>query len=550
MKIFKSLMVLCFLVLLSLSEASALEIRTNFGSASTCNYQTRDIFIVWWDKNWDFRTEASAVLNYLANTRSACLNLNMTDPPGPDDGYYVNIYIHNNGDVFPDWAYGVGTDPDNYPYMTIPGDGMMNNLSGMYHEGFHLYQYRTPAFNYSGDEAWYIESGATWFVHYMEPGNAAEEECAVAVTIQPQLKMWAFVDNQIDHPDPWNFDVLSWTRGLHGYGEHLFLIYLTDVLGLSGEIIGQSYYTANPSFTPQEYFYNELPNWGYDMKEVFADFAAHNVTWDYPHNHDEMVAAEEKWVNDEWNVNDDNRIVREYNNTGTGGWLEVPKDPGPYGYDNYKYYPNAWAYNVYKINNSGNASYTFELDGSTDFNARFRGRIITVDGNSREYHNLAMSNEQDGSKTVSVTSAEEAIYFVVCTVPNRFEGNDFYDYRINITRETGGGTNCTAPVVNVTGTSADSISLSWNATGINSYTVYYNPSNTGWKMAASGSNSTSYVITGLTADTSCQIAVLGECSDGTKPYKIITATTEDEQNSCTAPVVNVTGTSADSISLS
>ncbi|MCP4100612.1 MAG: fibronectin type III domain-containing protein, partial [Lentisphaerae bacterium] len=85
---------------------------------------------------------------------------------------------------------------------------------------------------------------------------------------------------------------------------------------------------------------------------------------------------------------------------------------------------------------------------------------------------------------------------------------------------------CTAPVVNVTGTSADSISLSWNATGINSYTVYYNPSGAGWKMAASGSNSTSYVITGLTADTSCQIAVLGECSDGTKPYKIITATTE------------------------
>ncbi|MCP4112784.1 MAG: hypothetical protein GY749_45860, partial [Desulfobacteraceae bacterium] len=109
---------------------------------------------------------------------------------------------------------------------------------------------------------------------------------------------------------------------------------------------------------------------------------------------------------------------------------------------------------------------------------------------------------------------------------------------------------CTAPVVNVTGTSTDSISLSWNTTGINSYTVYYNPSDAGWKIAAPGLNSTSYVITGLTADTSCQIAVLGECSDGTKPYKIITATTEDEQNSCTAPVVNVTGTSADSISLS
>ncbi len=411
-----------------------------YGDASTLDSITGGSFCVWWDKNYDYSSEAANVLAGLMDAKAIAENeFGMRLPTiSLCSGFYVNVYLHNNGpDLFPDgWSLGLGTDPQGFPALTIPFNigqdppGPNGNAWAVTHEAFHLYQWDDESFPYEGDTAWYIEATANWFVHYVYPTDLIGKQDIPAFTINPQLKLWADVFNQINHPTPW--DVISWSRATHNYGAQAFFIYITDNNILPGSVIGKSFNLTNPPETPQQYLYDQMTLAGYDMKEVYADFAARNITLDYPFNG--YVQGEENfWANEQ--SNDDNRIVLTLNNTGTGGWVRVPKDSGPAGMGTYAHYPNAWAYNTYKINNSSTGSYTFELDGLPDNQAKFRGRIVVRDGNNRTYYNLDMSNQQDGRLTVNVNATDEEIYFVVAVVPDTvWTGNTFYDYSIRITK--------------------------------------------------------------------------------------------------------------------
>ncbi len=97
------------------------------------------------------------------------------------------------------------------------------------------------------------------------------------------------------------------------------------------------------------------------------------------------------------------------------------------------------------------------------------------------------------------------------------------DYTVNLS-ET--GISCEAPTTNATATSANSISLSWNDSGTDSYSVYYRQENGSWNNPASGLTVTSYVINGLNENTAYDIAVVSVCADGSQEYNIITATTD------------------------
>ena len=133
-------------LLISGLKVNALELRTLYGSTTTCNYVKKDIFVVWWDKNFDYREGAENVLNSLVKTRKVCLEtFGMADPKGSDK-YYYNIYIHNNGpDIFPDdWAQGQDTDNDGYPFLTIPYKLTSPDYHGHVHEGFHIFQIVLP----------------------------------------------------------------------------------------------------------------------------------------------------------------------------------------------------------------------------------------------------------------------------------------------------------------------------------------------------------------------------------------------------------------------
>ncbi|MCP4138540.1 MAG: fibronectin type III domain-containing protein, partial [bacterium] len=104
------------------------------------------------------------------------------------------------------------------------------------------------------------------------------------------------------------------------------------------------------------------------------------------------------------------------------------------------------------------------------------------------------------------------------------------DYTVTLSESSGGS--CSAPTVSVSGTTENSIFLSWDDEGANSYSVYYKTTGTSsWTSAASGLTTTSYVITGLADNTTYDIAVQCVCPDGTQPYTMITAATEDSGGS-------------------
>lgn len=107
---------------------------------------TRGIYIVWWDKDFNYDAQVDVLLDTMMRYRDICLNsMSMMDPPNPVDGFYYNVYIHNpgndNGFFSPyDWGNGQGTDGNGYPFLTLPS-GALSDWVNNAHETFHIFQY-------------------------------------------------------------------------------------------------------------------------------------------------------------------------------------------------------------------------------------------------------------------------------------------------------------------------------------------------------------------------------------------------------------------------
>ncbi len=143
--------------------------------------------------------------------------------------------------------------------------------------------------------------------------------------------------------------------------------------------------------------------------------------------------------------------------------------------------------------------------------------------------------------------AEDTLYSIkICS--NCSDGSQPYETVYARTVET--QVSCTAPTATVSSTSSNSISLSWNETDADSYRVSYKASNASDWQNETGLTTNSYVISDLASETTYDIRVYSICSDGSEPFASLTATTDESQNNCTAPIVTVTDTTADTLSFS
>ncbi|HYW81325.1 MAG TPA: DUF6055 domain-containing protein [Thermoguttaceae bacterium] len=404
------------------TDLSRLTLRTCYGSTDVCDHKIRDIFVVWWDKRFDYTEGAENLLDSLVATRKYCLDtFAMADPKGSDK-YYYNVYIHNGKDLFPDnWAQGQGTDRDGYPYLTIPSGLTSPDYSGHVHEGFHIFQYNanSPGFAYRGDSQWFIEATANWYVSIRRPDKIENFICGGAVTSNPQVPMWYSFRNK-ESGDPNN-----WQRDCHQYGMNILCYYLTEVGKVPRGLMANGFF-ENVTESPQEYLYQQIgPN---KMCDLFADWAA-QTTADFDYLTPETFKRLQREYAQYGTPADAHRIVKTYNNTGTDGdWFRPGKDCVTRG----------WGYNVYKITNDQAATYTFTIDGdeqgSEQTEAAFRARVVVKSGDRRTYHNLDLSNAKDGKKAVNVVPADEEIFLVVAATPNHFTGNQTFSYKLKIDR--------------------------------------------------------------------------------------------------------------------
>jgi hypothetical protein len=98
-----------------------------------------------------------------------------------------------------------------------------------------------------------------------------------------------------------------------------------------------------------------------------------------------------------------------------------------------------WGYNVYKISNSLDGVYSFQLkgdsQGSAGAAAEFRGRVVVRNGKSVKPYAVNMSKGTVGRKKVKVRASDPEVYLIVAATPCCFRGNQTYSYQVKIDKE-------------------------------------------------------------------------------------------------------------------
>jgi len=390
---------------------------------------TRDIFVVWWDNDNDYTAEVDILLDQMIAFKTTCLNdLNMQNPPNPTDGYYYNVYIHDDGGFYDTlgWGNGVGTDSNGYPYYTLPYPAI-TDLVNLAHETFHAFQYSANSigFEYQGNSAWYVETSANWFAATQYPDDARALIEAESLVRVPQVPLWLSYGNYpSSYPN-------NWQRYVHQYALALFLYYLTEEKNVADSVIAGGFY-ANTTELPQEYLYNQIGAVNY--RNYFIDWAAH-MTNDF-----DFITPQQKVANlAEWNTaadsSDDNEFIETFDTNGSNGW---------YSPNNLKT-TNAWAFNTYKLENTSNASYTFHVNGNPTGSygqaSYFQGKVLVKNTNGIDtFYNVPMTNDQQGELNLSLTNSDTEIYFIIASMPAYFEDNssDFqlFPYQMKITNNS------------------------------------------------------------------------------------------------------------------
>jgi len=396
-------------------------INDTFANLNDCDTMTRGIYIVWWDNNWDDSAEADILLDSMIDIRTHCLTeLGMQDPPNPQNGHYYNVYLHRNGDIFPDgWGNGQGTDNNGYPFLTLP-IGAHQDWINVAHETFHIFQYNanSPGFEYSGPSQWFIEASANWYAATRYPdfeGAFLEGESLIRL---PHVPLWLSFDNFPSYyPE-------NWQRYVHQYAMAMLLFYLTEEAGVSDSLISYSHYQGITEY-PQEFFFNALGATGF--RNHFIDWAAHiSNNFDFLNQAQrDRMAIEWNWVADH---NDDNRYTETFQDEGTNGWYR-PADT---------LVTTSWAFNNYRLTNSSTDTYTFQLRGDpqgTAGNASyFQGKLVVLNSfTGASFHDLNMSNDQEGILSLSLTPSDTAVYFLIASMPAVFQGIDQrFSYQMRI----------------------------------------------------------------------------------------------------------------------
>lgn len=401
-----------------------LELRTAFGSIETLNVAVDEIFAIWWSPEFDHEGDVATMFQYLNQVRQDCIELyGMEDPPNPPAGYYYNVYIHHGQDetALPDfWGNGQGTDSNGMPFLTLP-DGAHIDYANLSHEGFHIFQYaaNSEGFAYAGDSQWYIEASAQWYMSQNVPDHVNTFIEAGAISSNPHVALWHSFSNEASgDPRDWLFQVRQ-------YGMHTLLYYLNTEASMDPEIITSGFY-ANTVLSPQEYIYTNFG--GENLRNHFADWTAHNTAeFDYISREQyERALLEVEFVADPDNLNP---FVHEVSDDEVNGTFS-PEDALT---------PRGWSYNVIKINNSENATYSFNLtgvaEGSEGGQAHFEARIIVMSPDTEtRYIDINMEDALTGSGSVEVSGSETEVYLNIVAVPEHFGGNQTYDYEVTISR--------------------------------------------------------------------------------------------------------------------
>jgi hypothetical protein len=181
---------------------------------------------------------------------------------------------------------------------------------------------------------------------------------------------------------------------------------------------------------------NLLQRQGFQLEDVFAEFAARTVNFDHDYGeryrHSEMISLARMQSSQPMARSHDNKIAATYGEQGSGsGWMNPPQ-PTKVG---------AWAYNVYRINVPAAAqarTYTFGVrsDASGPAGARFIPKVAVTRGQSIHYIELGKINHGEAKEIdVPLNPGDSAVLVIASTPPSDFSSFDAYPYSYRITKK-------------------------------------------------------------------------------------------------------------------
>ncbi|WDE08686.1 hypothetical protein SG34_032770 [Thalassomonas viridans] len=298
------------------------------------------------------------------------------------------------------------------------------------HENFHAYQQRT-----GGTTKFLAESSASWAAYSMKPD--VKDSLLGMYTLQPHLPLWTTQGSKFED------GIVDIGKGGHQYGASIFEYYITRHV-LAENVIGKVFNRkilelAPLSGKPAEAFYNILKNAGFDMREIFSDFAARVTTWDME-NSEHFLISERASFNRLKKKNDkannpfpieevDNKIAEFYDVGGTGEqWQTVPA----------RYKIGAWAYNAYQVDVTSDTEYDVAINSAVTNPeyAEFRAQVVIYNEQSgqRSYHKLPVTDAGVPSVIRVSASSGDKLYLVVSSTPaTRFKGFEAFSYDYKIT---------------------------------------------------------------------------------------------------------------------
>ncbi len=337
--------------------------------------------------------------------------------PWGSDSYLFNVYVGDSGGCAPSALGHAGyyyTDPQGWP-MIVMSQGVFDDpvdygQTVVAHEFYHAVQHAEQAYTSSEDAWWWAEATAMWVESQVYPDSDGYFSFLYGYAFVPHRQLSSYT-----YPSEGRLEEF------HQYGAAIWPVYLSEV-ATDWMLVRDSWALAGPEDDPVEIVAELL---GDDIEDVFANFAAHNATWDYEDG-PEMLEYLDYISETSWFGSDDHRIIE---TTGSGaGWADPPVDT----------LPERFGYNVIGLvrPKAGTLNVAFRGDGEgiEGSAATWRIRVVQEQWGSVDYHTVEVS-EFTGEATIELQGTERAVYLVVTvTSPAWNEGETFdYQYQFDVT---------------------------------------------------------------------------------------------------------------------
>ena len=346
--------------------------------------------------------------------------------PYGTETHLFNVYVGDSGDCAPS-ALGAGgyytVDPDGWPMIVLSqqvfGDPLRGRSTAA-HELYHAVQHAEEAYLTNPAAQWWWEATASWVEGEVYPGNAGYFTFLFGYAFEPHRQLNSYL-----YPSEGRLEEY------HQYGAAIWPRYLTEFV-TDWVTIRDSWSMADAADDPINVVAELL---GEPLDEHFADFAAHNATWDYADG-DAMEELLDRVALLDQFPGRDKRIAATHDGKGTGtDWAQPPE----------ALLPQRYGYNVIRLaqpdRGTVTARFLGDSAGSGGSASRWSVRVVRVVAGQVEYTAVPLV-DGGGETTIAVDGTEPAVYLVVSVTSPQWDTRETFDYEYQLevsTDESGSG---------------------------------------------------------------------------------------------------------------